>query len=109
MLIWVVSGIAANASTCSGQAGNALTDCQARNVGVGLAVTILITIWALGDVILGVLWLITRPRTRDCPVCGNSVRRGMTQCMTCGFDFAQQMRAQSPAPSPYPPRGPDQP
>lgn len=89
MLIWVVSAIAANASTCSGLTGDALTNCKLNNVGTGIGVTALIVLWALGDIILGVLWLVTRPRTRDCPVCGNNVRRGSTRCVACGYDFSQ--------------------
>jgi len=97
MLAWVIDAIASHASTCHGLTGDALTNCEAGNVGVGLAVTLLFVFWALGDVILGVLWLVTRPRTRTCPVCGSSVKRGMTQCRRCGYDFAQQFHAQSPA------------
>lgn len=96
MLIWVVSAIASHASTCHGLTGDALTNCEATNVGVGLAATLLFVFWALGDVILGVLWLITRPQTRACPVCGDSVKRGMTQCSRCGYDFAQQFRVRPP-------------
>jgi predicted nucleic acid-binding Zn ribbon protein len=92
MLIWVISGIASNARNCSGLTGDALTNCQAGNVGTGIGVGLLILLWALGDIILGVLWLVTRPRTRDCPVCGNGVRSGMTQCRTCGYDFTQWNR-----------------
>ena len=99
MLIWVVWAIAAHASTCHNLTGDALTNCEAGNVGVGLAATLLFVFWALGDVILGVLWLITRPRTRMCPVCGTSVQRGMTRCRRCGYDFTQQLRTQPPPPT----------
>lgn len=74
--------------------GDALTNCEAGNVGVGLAATLLFVLWALGDVILVVLWLVTRPRTRTCPVCGENVKRGMTRCRQCGYDFTGQLRAQ---------------
>jgi hypothetical protein len=97
MLIWVISAIASHASTCHGLTGEALTNCEATNVGVGIAATLLFVFWALGDVIFGVLWLITRPRTRTCPVCGNGVKRGMTVCQSCGYDFAQQLRGQPPS------------
>ncbi len=97
MLIWIIAGVSSNARNCSGLTGDALTNCEAGNVGTGIGATLIFVLWALGDVILGVLWLVTRPRTRDCPVCGNSVRRGMTQCRNCGYDFTQQLRPPSPA------------
>lgn len=114
MLIWVISAIASNARTCNGLTGDALTNCEAGNVGVGAGVIILIVVWALVDVILGVLWLVTRPHTRTCPVCGNSVHRGVTRCGSCGFDFAQQLQpppattgwGQGGAPPQPPPRPP---
>jgi len=98
MLAWVIDAIASYSSTCDGLTGDTLTNCEAGNVGVGLAATWLFVLWALGDVILGVLWLITRPRTRMCPVCGSGVSRGMTRCRRCGYDFAHQLRAQPPPP-----------
>lgn len=95
MLAWVVGVITSHASTCHGLTGSALTNCELDNTGIGIAATLLIVLWALGDVILGVLWLVTRPRTRVCPVCGNTVKRGWTQCR-CGYDFALQARALPP-------------
>jgi hypothetical protein len=106
MLIWVISG-ASTGKNCSGLTGEALTNCQAGNVGTGIGVGLLILLWALGDVILGVLWLVTRTRTRDCPVCGNNVRRGVTQCRACGYDFTQQLRPS--APTAGPPQNPSPP
>lgn len=111
MLIWIVTAVSANARDCSGLTGDALTNCQANNVGTGIGATLVFVLWALGDVILGVLWLVTRPRVRDCPVCGNGVRRGEMRCRTCGYDFTQQLRPPSPGPAvpqahpPWPPQG----
>jgi len=102
MLIWVISAIAANASTCSGLTGDTLANCKLNNVGTGIGVTLLIVLWALGDIIFGVLWLVTRPRTRDCPVCGNSVRRGSTRCGVCGYDFGQLLGASAAGAAPPP-------
>ena len=46
---------------------------------------VLIVLWVLGDIILSVLWLVTRGRS--CPVCGRSVKRGLLACKGCGHDF----------------------
>jgi hypothetical protein len=86
MLIWVILG-ANTGKSCHGLSGNALTDCQAGQAGTTIGVGLIILLWALGDVILGTVWLITKPRRRDCPVCGNPVRRGVMECPNCGFDF----------------------
>ncbi|MFR9676383.1 hypothetical protein [Streptomyces sp. TR02-1] len=86
MLILVIAG-ANSGPDCSGKTGNALTNCQAGEVGTGIGVSLLILLWALGDIILGVIWLITKPAKRECPACGNSVRKGVMQCRSCGFDF----------------------
>jgi hypothetical protein len=104
MLIWVITG-ATTAQSCDGRVGDALTRCQAGDVGTTIGVGLIILIWALGDVILGVLWLVTRPHRRHCPTCGEYVRRGVTQCQSCGYDFAAQamparQRGQAPPPSP---------
>jgi len=113
MLIWVITAISSNARSCSGLTGDALTNCEAGNVGTGIGVGLLFIFWALGDVILGVLWLVTRPRTRDCPVCGNNVRRGVMQCRACGYDFGQQLRSSAPGAGPpqrtTPPQWPGRP
>jgi hypothetical protein len=93
-LVWVIAG----ASTASGNA----TDCgvlsqqtcnSARNAGTAIGVGIIMFLWVFADVILGVLWLITRPRRRPCPACGNEVKKGITKCPNCGYDFAAAARA----------------
>lgn len=38
--------------------------------------------------ILGILWLITRPRRRECPACGYAAKRGVTVCQHCDRSFA---------------------
>lgn len=86
MLIWVIAG-ANTGKNCGGLSGDALTECDAGNVGTGIGVGIIILIWALGDIILGVLWLVTKPHNRDCPACGNKVRKGVMQCQSCGYDY----------------------
>jgi hypothetical protein len=92
MLIWVVIG-ASTGKSCKGLTGDALTNCQAGQIGTGIGVGLIILLWALGDIILGTMWLITKPRTRQCPACDSSVRRRAMQCQACGFDFRQIVAA----------------
>lgn len=91
MLLWAIFG-ASSGPDCGGKTGNALTECQAGQVGTGIGVSLIILLWALGDIILGVLWLITNRRNRNCPACGNSVRKGVMRCGACGYDFRQLLR-----------------
>ncbi|MGH3325983.1 MAG: hypothetical protein ACRDOV_16380 [Streptomyces sp.] len=95
MLTWVILG-ASSGPDCGGKTGDALTQCEAGQVGTGIGVFGLILIWALGDIILGVLWMITKPHKRECPACGNSVRKGVMRCGACGYDFRQMLRPGAP-------------
>ena len=70
MLIWLVAGVGGAAqegiTDCAGLAGRALSNCEAGNagtaVGAGIGAAIIIFLWAMGDVILGVIWLVTRKK-----------------------------------------------
>ncbi|WP_405364530.1 zinc ribbon domain-containing protein [Kitasatospora sp. NBC_00039] len=107
MLIWIITGVSSTAKNCKGLTGEALTNCQANNVGTGIGATLILVVWALGDVILGVLWLITKPHKRYCPACGNGVRRGVLHCENCGYDFQQMLQqSQSGRGQPGPPAPP---
>jgi hypothetical protein len=56
-----------------------------------------VILWFIGFVVLGLVWLMTRPRHRQCPRCGNDVKKGLTVCGSCSYDFAQAL-TQSPVP-----------
>ncbi|MGQ0846405.1 MAG: hypothetical protein ACT4QF_19950 [Sporichthyaceae bacterium] len=89
MMVWVIAG----ASSASGEDG----DCQylsadtcnaASDAGTAIGVALLIGLWVAGDVILGVVWLVTnRSRYRECPACGANVKRGKFVCNRCDHDF----------------------
>lgn len=84
MLIWIIAGAASDTSpTCHNLSQQLCND--ATNTGKGIAVFALVIVWLIGDVILGVLWLVTKGRS--CPVCGRNVKRGLTVCTGCGTDF----------------------
>lgn len=60
-LVWFISGLTSG-ETCTGKTGDALTTCQAGQVGTGIGVFLILFIWALVDVILGVIYMVTRRR-----------------------------------------------
>jgi hypothetical protein len=106
-LIWVIAGAASTANSCAGKVGQELQLCKdATAVGTSIGVGIIVFFWAFVDIILGILWLVTRPRQRLCPVCGNDVKRGLTRCPTCGHDFAAGIALQQSAQPPLPPPPP---
>lgn len=91
MLLWLVFGVggAAEDANCAAETDEALRDaCEAGTaIGAGVGAILIIFLWALGDIILGVIWLITNRSKRSCPVCGNNVKKGEMVCKKCGYDF----------------------
>lgn len=85
MLVWLILGgpHSVPASTCElcihiqSPLAN-LETMQARFV------THVVHLWIAGDIILGVLWIVTRGR--ECPACGLQVPRGVIACEYCGWD-----------------------
>jgi hypothetical protein len=96
MLTWIIAGSVDTANNCAGEVGDALDACQTGTaVGSGIAIFLIILLTALGDFILGVLWLVTRSSRRDCPVCGSGVTKGVTVCGNCRYDFVAAHQAQA--------------
>ena len=89
MLAWIISGVlsaSGDATNCGSLSQSACN--TAQGIGTGIGVMLLIGLWAMGDIILGVIWLVTNGKKgRDCPVCGNIVKKGLLACQSCGHDF----------------------
>ena len=106
ILIWAIAGTAGN--DCATQAGDqflSAKDAQsACEAGTGIGVALVLLIGFFGFVFFGLIWFMTRPKGRDCPVCGSTVKRGMTVCSSCGHDFAAAVRrgGTDPAAGPSP-------
>ena len=63
-LWWIISGLSNAADNCADLRGQALEDCQtATGIGAGIGIIFIIFLWAMVDVILGVLYIVTRRRT----------------------------------------------
>jgi len=91
MACWLIFGVggAVNDADCASEATQSARDaCEAGTaIGAGVGGILIFVLWALGDVILGVIWLVTRSTKRNCPACGNAVKKGKTTCGKCGHDF----------------------
>lgn len=101
ILLWAATGINAVKDTCDGLSGTALRNCEiSLNLGGGVALFVIGLIWFVGFLVTGLIWLMSRPKRRLCPVCGRSVKSGEVVCKRCGFDFRMAQ------PTPVYPAGP---
>lgn len=88
-LFWIIGGVGATSDNCAGLTGDDLDLCQAGTaIGAGIGVTFIIFLWMAVDIILGIIWLVTNKKGRDCPACGTTAKKGVTVCKQCGHDFA---------------------
>jgi hypothetical protein len=63
MVIWIVGGLSSAGNNCAGETGDMLTACQAGTaIGAGVAISLIITIWFIGFIVLGLIWLMSRPK-----------------------------------------------
>lgn len=82
ILIWVIAG--SSSANCEQQ------DYQgACEAGTGIGVVLILILGFFGFVFLSLIWLMSRPKNRVCPQCGSDVKKGLTACSSCGFDFTQ--------------------
>lgn len=87
MLVWLISAGGGSANCDKQQQFEGA--CKAGEaVGRGIATTAIFVIWFIGFVVLSIIWFMTRPKHRTCPVCGEDVKKGLTACKKCGHDFA---------------------
>lgn len=93
ILFWAIAGGAStnSASYCEAHPSAFLSQkaCEeARNAGAGIGIAVILFIGFIGFVFFSIIWLMTRPKRRSCPVCGEDVKKGLTTCPGCGHDFA---------------------
>ena len=84
ILVWMIAGAAGN--DCASETSEAAeSGCEA---GTGIGVALIGVLGFMGFVFLSLIWFMTRPRGRECPACGEKVKKGRTECPNCGHDFA---------------------
>jgi hypothetical protein len=59
-LIWMITGLSSHGASCGSLSSSACA--SATDVGKGIAAVLVLAIWVCVDVVLGVIWLVTRPR-----------------------------------------------
>lgn len=88
---WIIAAItSANpAGSCVRNAAGTFHSCETfSTAGTGVGVLVLMILWFFGFLFFSLIWLMSKPRRRDCPVCGEGVKRGVTVCPACNYDFA---------------------
>ena len=89
MLFLVIVLLATAADSCDGLTGTRLESCEAGTaIGATIGTGLIVFFWVGGSIILGLIWLVTNKKARDCPACGRHVKRGRTTCRKCGHDLA---------------------
>jgi hypothetical protein len=93
-LIWIIAGIAGrtskdcatNPDVVSGAISKSACE-AASDAGTGIGVALIFFLWFLGFIVLSLVWFMTRRKGRECPHCGEDVKKGRTTCQKCGYDF----------------------
>lgn len=103
MAIWIIAALAGadNSAKCAQEAHHYLSQSactDARNAGTGIGVVVLWFVWFFGFLALSLIWFMSRPKGRACPACGENVRKGLTVCPSCQYDFARAV-SHEPAPA----------
>lgn len=98
MLAWIIAG---TSTAACGEYAPGTPDREAcelgEDIGTGIGVALIFFLWFIGFVILSIVWFMTRPRHRQCPRCGEDVKKGLTTCRKCGYDFAAGLPQPPPA------------
>lgn len=85
ILAWAITGGASN--DCASEVDElSQSACEA---GTGIGVALILLIGFFGFVFFGFIWFMTRPKTRTCPRCGEDVRKGQTECPSCGHSMGE--------------------
>jgi hypothetical protein len=83
ILLWAIAGGASN--DCANQATE--LDKNACQAGTGIGVALILLIGFFGFIFFSLIWIMSRPRKRACPRCGEDIKKRVMTCQHCGFDF----------------------
>jgi hypothetical protein len=84
-LIWIIAAVSDRPSEDCPPGDQLCVD--ASDVGTGIGVVLIFLLWFIGFLVLSLVWFMTRPKGRTCPHCGEDVKKGLTVCRKCGYDF----------------------
>jgi|GEM_PF-2022169 len=88
LLVWGTSQATGQVDTTDCQTELGTSTCRAvTQIAGGIWVVMISAVWFIGFVVLGIIWLGSRPQRRLCPVCGHQIKKGIVVCSRCGYDF----------------------
>ncbi len=89
MLLWAWTRVGSSLDCVEYAPGSAAREaCELqRDVRTGIGFFAVGVVWVGGTLVLGVIWLVTRPPKRRCPRCAMNVKAGLTACPSCGYEF----------------------
>ena len=64
-------------------------DVEGDDTANGLAIMFILFFLAILNTFLYVLYRVTGTKKRECPACGKNVKKGLTVCPSCNFDFVK--------------------
>jgi len=67
-------------------------DVNGDDTANGLAIMVTLFFLAILNTFLYVLYRVTGTKKRECPACGKNVKKGLTVCPSCNFDFMKAAR-----------------
>jgi hypothetical protein len=62
-------------------------DVEGDDTANGIAIMFILFFLAILNTFLYVLYRVTGTKKRECPACGQNVKKGLTVCPSCNFDF----------------------
>lgn len=60
---------------------------DSSDAAAGIYIFISMIVWGVLNIILYVLYRVTGGKKRVCPACGCNVKKGLTVCTSCNYDF----------------------
>ncbi len=104
--IWIIAGSSSGVSQANKDCATnhgvlSVQACQdASHAGTAIGAFLIFLLWLIGFLVLSIVWFMTRPKGRECPHCGERVKKGRTACK-CGYDFVIGGRPMAqPVPTP---------
>ena len=95
IVIWtaLMAALAIAAANSGNQTCARQTYASSCAAWTAIDVMLLLLSWFIGFIVASLIWLLSRPPRRRCLVCGHGVKKVLTACQKCGYNFADAATA----------------